>query len=263
MRKQHVASNAKKPSTTKITMSEINFRHIATQVGDSLKYSTSVNEIDRIGQSILKISKEQFHNDSITSIRAQSIYDWILSLAKAKLESSERIKRLINFCLELTPEEDKSKTIEFLEKNNCPYNLLHKDSLDEFLKRNFHSEVIKHSQKLFIQGNYFHAVFESAKAFNKDVKEKSQSDKDGQPLMLNVWGCDNGVLKITQCTSQTDKDYQDGIKFLSGGLMSAIRNPTAHEPAITWPINKQDCLDILSLISFLYRQLDKSVYFKL
>lgn len=38
----------------------------------------------------------------------------------------------------------------------------YKDNLDEFLKRNFYSEVIKHSQRLFIQGNYFHAVFKSA-----------------------------------------------------------------------------------------------------
>lgn len=243
-------------------MSEINYRHIATQIGDSLKYSTSVNEIDRIGQSILRVNKENFPNSSITSVRAQSLYNWIMTLAKTPLENSERTKRLINFCLELTPDEFKKSTIDFLEKNNCPYSLLHKDNLDEFLKRNFHSDVIKHSQKLFIQGNYFHAVFEAAKAFNKDVKEKSRCDKDGQPLMLNVWGCENGVLKITKCESQTDKDYQDGIKFLSGGLMSAIRNPTAHEPAISWPIDKQDCLDMLSLISFLYRQLDKSVYFK-
>ena len=243
-------------------MGEINYRHIATQIGDSLKYSTSVNEIDRFGQSLLKVSKEEFPNSSITSVRAQTLYNWILSLAKTKLEKTERVKRLISFCLELTPEEYKKDTIEFLENNNCPYNLLHKNNLDEFLKRNYHSEVIKHSQKLFIQGNYFHSVFESAKAYNKDVKEKSESDKDGQSLMLNVWGCENGVLKVTQCSSQTDKDFQDGIKFLSGGLMSAIRNPTAHEPAITWPINKQDCLDILSLISFLYRQLDKAVYFK-
>ncbi len=214
-------------------MNDINFRHIATQIGDSLKYSTSVNEIDRVGQSILKVNKEDFPNDSITSVRAQTLYNWILSLAKTKLETFERIKRLINFCLELTPEEYKSHTIEFLEKNNCPYNLLYKDSFNEFIQRNFHSEVIKHSQKLFIQGNFFHAVFESAKAYNKDVKQKSQSDKDGQPLMLNVWGGDSGVLKVTQCASQTDKDYQDGIKFISGGLMSAIRNPTAHEPAIT------------------------------
>lgn len=243
-------------------MQDINFRHIATQIGDSLKYNTSVNEIDRIGQSLLKVSKENFPNAAITSVRAQTLYNWVLSLAKTPLDSTERVKRLISFCLELTPEEHKKKTIEFLERNNCPYNLLNRDNLDEFLKRNFHSEVIKHSQKLFTQGNFFHAVFESAKAYNKDVKEKAQSDKDGQALMLNVWGCDNGVLKATKCESQTDKDYQDGIKFISGGLMSAIRNPTAHEPAITWPIDKQDCLDILSLISFLYRQLNKSVYYK-
>ena len=196
-------------------------------------------------------------------MRAQTLYNWVLSLAKTPLDNTERIKRLINFCLELTPEEHKSKTIEFLERNNCPYNLLYKDNLDEFLKRNFHPEIIKHSQKLFLQGNFFHAVFESAKAYNNDVKEKSKNDKDGQALMLSVWGCENGVLKVTKCQSQTDKDYQDGIKFISGGLMSAIRNPTAHEPAITWPIDKQDCLDILSLISFLYRQLDKSIFYKI
>lgn len=243
-------------------MQDINFRLIATQIGDILKYSTSVNEIDRIGQSILKVNKENFPNSAITSVRAQSLFNWILSLAKTPLESSERIKRLINFCLELTPDEYKKSTIEFLERNHCPYNLLYKDYLDEFLKRNFHSEVIKHSQRLFVQGNYFHSVFESAKAYNKDVKEKSQSEKDGQPLMLSVWGSDSGVLKVTACISQTDKDFQDGIKFISGGLMSAIRNPTAHEPAISWPIDKQDCLDILSLISFLYRQLEKSVFYK-
>jgi uncharacterized protein (TIGR02391 family) len=244
-------------------MAEINYRHIATQIGDTLKYSTTVNEIDRLGQSILQVNKENFPNTAITAIRAQTLYNWILSLAKTSMDSTERIKRLIAFCLELTPEIDKKGTIEFLEKNGCPYNLLHKDSFDDFLKRNLHSEVVTHSQRLFVQGNYFHAVFESVKAYNKDVKTKSQSDKDGQQLMLNVWGCENGVLKVTACESQTDKDFQDGIKFISGGLMSAIRNPTAHEPAITWNIDKQDCLDILSLISFLYRQLDKAVYYKL
>jgi len=244
-------------------MQDINYRHIATQIGDQLKYATSVNEIDRIGQSILRIHKESFPNSAITSLRAKTLFDWVLSLAKAPMDNTERTKRLIGFCLELTPENKKNQTIDFLEKNGCPYNLLYKDNLDEFFKRNFHSEVIKHSKKLFTQGNYFHAIFESAKAYNKDVKDKSLSDKDGQALMLNVWGCDSGVLKVTACQSRTDKDFQDGIKFISGGLMSAIRNPTAHEPAITWPIDKQDCLDILSLISFLYRQLEKSVYYKL
>ena len=46
--------------------------------------------------------------------------------------------------------------------------------------------------------------------------------------MLDVWGPENGVLKVTQCLSETDKNVQNGIKFLSSGLMQAIRNPTAH-----------------------------------
>jgi len=244
-------------------MTTVNYKLIATQVGNQLKYATSVNEINRIGQSILMVSKEDFPNSAITSVRAQALYSWVLSLAKTTMEDSERVKRLVNFCLELTPESEKGETIKFLERNNCPYNLIYKDGLDDFSKRNFHGVIVTHSQKLFLQGNYFHAVFETVKTYNKLVKEKSLSDKDGQALMLSVWGLDSGVLKITAGTSQTDKDYHDGIKFIAGGLMSAIRNPTAHEPAINWPIEKQDCLDILSIVSFLLRQLDKAVYFKL
>lgn len=116
-------------------MQEINFRLIATQIGDLLKYSTSVNEIDRIWLSVLKINKELFPNNSITSVRASNVYNWILSLAKAPLESDERVKRLVNFCLEITPSEDKGKIIEFLERNGCPYNILYKDGLDEFCRR--------------------------------------------------------------------------------------------------------------------------------
>jgi len=79
---------------------------------------------------------------------------------------------------------------------------------------------------------------------------------------MNVWGWEKGGLKLTPCQTETDKNVQDGVKFLSAGLMRAMRNPTSHEPALHWPIEKQDCLDMLSFISFLFRQLDKAIYFK-
>lgn len=128
---------------------------------------------------------------------------------------------------------------------------------DVFEKRQFHPEVVKHSQRLFSGGHYFHAVFEAAKGYNASVKARAGSTKDGRALMLEVWGCE-GILKITPCVTETHKNVQDGIKFLSAGLMQAIRNPTAHEPAVDWPISQQDCLDILSFISFLFRQLDSA-----
>ncbi len=125
-----------------------------------------------------------------------------------------------------------------------------KEDYTLFLSRDFHDEIMRHCKELFAQGNYFHAIFEACKAYNLSVMQKSQSAKDGAPLMLDVWGCDKGVLKISLCCSESDKDVQDGIKFLSAGLMQVIRNPTAHKPAILWPISKQDCLDILGLVSF-------------
>lgn len=239
----------------------MNIRLIAMQFGDLLKYDTSLNIIDRIEQSILKVSKESFPNSYITSQRAQAIHDWLMSLGKQKIEQDERAKKIVEFCMELSSDELKGEVAKLLEKNGLPYNIVYKDSLSEFFQRNFHEEIIKHSKKLFLQGNYFHVVFESAKAFNNDVKNKSQTTLDGEKLMMNVFSL-SGVLKITTCETETDKNVQEGIKFLSSGLMRAIRNPTAHEPAITWPIDKQDCLDILSLISFLFRQYDKSVYYE-
>ncbi len=125
-----------------------------------------------------------------------------------------------------------------------------------------HQQITEHCKILFAQGNYFHAVFEACKVYNKLVQSKSQTLLDGQALMLQVWGCEKGVLKITSCKTDTEKNVQEGIKFLSAGIMAAMRNPTAHEPALHWPIEKQDCVDMLSFMSFLFRQLDKAVYFK-
>jgi len=81
--------------------------------------------------------------------------------------------------------------------------------------------------------------------YNKLVRQKSENSKDGAALMLEVWGADGGVLKVSACVSETDKNVQDGIKFLSAGLMRAIQNPTSHEPALDWPITKEDAADIL------------------
>lgn len=174
----------------------------------------------------------------------------------------KRNTQLIAFCKGICSDEGKrTQALRIISDAGVPTTLINKEENEYFMNREFHHEVIRHAKDLFIQGNYFHAVFEASKAYNSAVKEKAQSDRDGQALMMESWS-PAGVLKITACQTETDRNVQDGIKFLSAGLMQAIRNPAAHEPAITWPISKQDCLDILSFISFLFRQLDKAVYFK-
>ena len=239
-----------------------NYRLIAIQVGDALKYATSINEINRIGGAIFPFRCESFPNESITSSRAKLVHDWILSLAKQKMGEDERNSLLKSFINQLTGEEEvRTAVYSILESAGIVSGEAHADK-QEFLRRGFHGEVIKHCQTLFVQSNYFHAVFEACKVYNKLVRDKAASQKDGEPLMMDVWGWQNGVLKVTACQTETDKNVQDGIKFLSAGLMRAMRNPTAHEPALHWPISKEDCLDMLNFVSFLLRQLDKAVYYK-
>lgn len=240
----------------------VNYRLIAVQVGDALKYATSINEINRIASAIFLFPCERFPNDAITSSRAQLIHNWILSLAKQKMEEEERNRLLISFCEQLSGDTNLRAAVRSILQDAGIVTIEVNTDRQEFLSRGFHLEVIKHCQNLFVQGNYFHAVFEACKLYNKLVREKAINSKDGEALMMEVWGWQGGVLKVTACQSETDKNVQDGIKFLSAGLMRAMRNPTAHEPALHWPITKEDCLDMLSFVSFLFRQLDKSVYYE-
>jgi uncharacterized protein (TIGR02391 family) len=235
------------------------YRLIAIQIGDALKYSTSINEIDRAAKSVFSFNCEDFPNDSISSTRAQKIHDWILTLAKQKLTPDERNKLLFNFLDLIVTDENKEHINDLLIKAGISD--VSKKQSSEFTRRKFHPEIVNNCSKLYFDGHYFHTVFEAAKIYHQNVQAKSQSVKEGQDLMLQVWNPEKGTLKVTKCISSTDKNVQEGIAFLSAGLMRAIRNPTAHEPAHLWPITKEECLDILSFVSFLMNKLDEAVYF--
>lgn len=153
----------------------------------------------------------------------------------------------------------KGEIIRLSEKRTVP-NEKESEDAKLFTSRHFHHEIVKHSKDLFIEGNYFHAVFESCKAFDKYVKIKSGIDKHGTDLMSNALSL-KGPLKLNKQITETERNEQEGLMHLCMGLMRAIRNPESHEPKLDWNISREDALDILSLISFLYRQIDKTVYF--
>jgi len=198
----------------------MNYEIIAVELGDRLKYDTAVKQINRRGKAIFPFSKQNFPNDQITSARAKQIYDWILTLARQKMDSERRESLLIEFCNKITPEKLQNDVFDLLKKNGVSLSLLNKENYEAFSARNFHRKVVEHSRDLFLQSNYFHAVFESAKAYNKAVGSKAQSDRDGANLMLKVWDC-NGTLKVTPCESETDHNVQDGIKELSQNSVSS------------------------------------------
>ena len=229
----------------------MNLELIAIEIGDSVKYVTSVNKIDRIAKVVFKFPYSEFPNESITSVRAQLIYNWILSLKEYNCSTDEKKELLIAFAERLHP-----KLLPLLRSFGIGGS--DQKALDRFDSCQFHPEIKGHCRELYGQENYFHAVFEAAKMYNNLVKSKTGGNDDGEKLMLKAWDPNKGSLKISSCISETDTNFQDGIKFLSAGLMRAVRNPTAHESPLRWPINQQDATDILSLVSFLLRQYDKA-----
>ncbi len=123
----------------------------------------------------------------------------------------------------------------------------------------FHKAVIDHALELYRQGEYALSTLEAAKAYNNSVKNKTQSNKDGQDLMFSAWSIDaGGLLLPSKGSPDTTKSFQEGIKFLSAGVMRAIRNPGAHEPAQGSGMTREECREVLGLISFLFRQLDRA-----
>ena len=86
--------------------------------------------------------------------------------------------------------------------------------------------------------------------------------REGDELKMGAALSLKGPLKInTQCT-ETERNEQEGIMHLCIGLMRAIRNPEAHEPELNWSITQEDDLNILSLISFLWRKIDGAVIWR-
>ena len=66
------------------------------------------------------------------------------------------------------------------------------------------------------------------------VKGRSgEATRDGQDLMLHVFGIENPILRLSQLRRVSEKDEQAGYRFMLAGAMTGIRNPRAHEHTLT------------------------------
>jgi len=125
-----------------------------------------------------------------------------------------------------------------------------------FNQRNMHPAVEKSSRKLFDGDHYSQATFEAYKHIESRVRKMSKSRKSGKSLMMEVFNEDNPLIILPQSQDADEKDEQEGYKFIFAGAVMAIRNPRGHNPDLVE--TRDECLDYLSLVSLLLRQLDKA-----
>ena len=126
-------------------------------------------------------------------------------------------------------------------------------------ERGVHSRIIGACGSEIRDDNYFHTVLEAAKSLSEEIRQRSGLTEDGTTLIDRAF--EKGttaypVLAFSTLQTQTEWSEQRGLANLLRGVFGAMRNPTAHEPKVSWTLNEQDALDMLTLMSFLHRKLD-------
>lgn len=134
--------------------------------------------------------------------------------------------------------------------------------------RHIHPDVQSASFTDYQREDYYRAVAEAIKRYEKNVQKKSGDTKDGQSLMAAMFG-KGSKLSVTKPYKRTDgsdfsqstiENVEEGQKFMSMGVMAGVRNPLAHEEIKDLKdsslFTEKDCLDMLSLLSHLFRRLD-------
>ena len=125
-----------------------------------------------------------------------------------------------------------------------------------FDDRNIHSRIQGTSKKLFDDGHYASATFEAYKLIDKEVSALAKISESGVKLMMKAFSTQSPLIRLTNLSTTSEQDEQEGYKFIFSGSVMAIRNPRGHEYGVLE--SPTECLDHLSLASLLLRRLERA-----
>lgn len=139
--------------------------------------------------------------------------------------------------------------------------------------RHLHPSIQIACERYFKDGDYHQALIEACKQYVADLRTAADMQLEEEASLFGkaLGSGGGGRLNFTAeyrtgspCISETSaRNLENGQRELAKAMWSAFRNPLSHEPMHTIKalgvISHDDCLDALSLMSHLRRQLDRSV----
>lgn len=121
-----------------------------------------------------------------------------------------------------------------------------------------HPLIVALARPRFEQGLYGDAVEACFKEVNSTVKrlyvDATGRESDGAGLMTSAFSPANPVIRLTDMTTQSERDEQQGYMQIYAGAMTGIRNPKAH--ANISPDSRKT-LHLVALASLLMHRLDE------
>jgi uncharacterized protein (TIGR02391 family) len=134
--------------------------------------------------------------------------------------------------------------------------------------RHLHHEIKDGVAEYYRNKQYGHAADQGVKLYAAKLREMSGVDVDGVGL-ADLFAFDRDkkkiskfpAIQVSELTSETGLNIQEGQQLLTRGLIKGFRNPINHAPmgrVVPSMISEVDCLNILSLISYLSARLEKA-----
>lgn len=223
-----------------------------------LKKLTSKIERDRREK---KRAKQKNEIEQRTKVNTQ---EW---LDKVPEKSKENVKNVLTTLVEnseLTDEEQAS-VVQSVHQLVPEY--------AEYHWRNMHNAIQEVSEEYYQNEDYYTAVAEAVKRYTRKVRDAINSTtKSDRAMMSEAYNLKNKRLDVTRKYKRPDgksfnpdtiENIQSGQQFFSESVVQSVRNPLAHEEfkdlKMSGLFNEKDCLDALSLISYLYRRLEDGI----
>ena len=208
-----------------------------------------------------RIKREESKTKEINETTGINYKDWIGTMP-TKLK--EEVTSLVDIIVK-DEDIDEVKTKTFIKelKNIVP-------EYPYFHWRNLHPKIREIAAEYYVKGDYYHAFTEAAKNYKNAVRDKAKIDENNEyKIMTTSFGTDK-ILKVTSkyksrpnghpFSTETLEGIEEAQMFLSQGIIKGGRNILSHEEIsdlkITGLFTEKNCLDMLSILSYLYERLD-------
>lgn len=200
------------------------------------------NKKDKDVEAVTGINKEQWLSTLPSDIKT-SVEAIVKKMGESE-EVSETFAPVIRALYAIVPE----------------YPLLH--------WRHLHTSIRDGVLEYYKNQQYGHAADQGTKLYAGLIRKLAATDKDGVDLAsFFAFGCDPATKKLSKLptipvndlSTESLRNVQEGQGTLTRGLMQGFRNPINHAPmsaVVPSLISELDCLNILSLVSYLANKLE-------
>ncbi|OOE42481.1 TIGR02391 family protein, partial [Salinivibrio kushneri] len=129
--------------------------------------------------------------------------------------------------------------------------------------RHLHKSIKDRIKSYYTNNQFAEAADQGTKIYAQVLRDMTGSKDDGAKI-ASVFSVkeDKAKIRITDISTNTGYSVQQGQEHMTRGVMMGFRNPMCHEPLdelVPGKFSQLDCLNVLSLISYLLTRLDHAV----